>query len=246
MPDEQQLHELSIVLLCYKAGESIHGLVNQLVKLLNEAQINDFELVLVGNYMEGSDDSTPQAVQALAKEYPYIRTVIKPKQGWMGWDMQSGLAAAKGKYVAVTDGDGQMPMEDIVRVYQTIKEGDYDFVKTYRETRGDGLQRKLISFFYNILFNSLFPGLKSRDVNAKPKIFKREAYQQLELTSTDWFIDAEIMIQARRLKFKIKELPTNFRGLVGRRSFISLSTSLEFIKNLIIYRIREFKVSKKR
>ena len=88
----------------------------------------------------------------------------------------------------------------------------------------------------------LFPGLKSRDVYSKPKIFTTAALEKLNLISDDWFIEAEMMIQARRLNFKIEEIPAVFRQLEGRKSFIGLAAILEFIKNLIIFRIREFKI----
>jgi glycosyltransferase involved in cell wall biosynthesis len=162
----------------------------------------------------------------------------------MGWDMKTGLALATGNYIAVIDGDDQMPVEDLIKVYEKIKKEKLDLVKTYRVKRGDDSWRKIISFFYNIFFKILFPGLNSRDINSKPKIFSMETYKKFDLISDDWFIDAEIMIKARRLKLKIGEIPTFFRGLRCRRSFVKPSAILEFIKNLIIFRINEFKIKK--
>ena len=57
--------------------------------------------------MEGSDDETPQVVTKLAERSDNIRTVIRPKQGMMGWDMRMGLDDARGTYIGVIDGDGQ-------------------------------------------------------------------------------------------------------------------------------------------
>lgn len=69
----------------------------------------------------------------------------------------------------------------------------------------------------------------------------REAYKKLKLISDDWFIDAEVMIQARRFAFKIGEIPTVFEENIERHSFVKISTILEFIKNLVCYRLREFR-----
>jgi len=154
--------------------------------------------------------------------------------------MKSGLAMAAGKHIAIIDGDGQMPIDDLIRVYQKIRAESFDLVKTHRIERGDSAWRKTISFFYNLFFHILFPGLKARDINSKPKIFTRQAFEKFNLRSDDWFIDAEIMIQARRYKLKIGELPTVFLGLSGRRSFIKIGAIFEFIKNLIVYRLAEF------
>lgn len=233
--------DFSIVILCYKSGEAVKKFVNNVLFLLDKNGILDYELVLVGNYLKNLKDETPKIVAEIANQNPKIKFTAEEKKGMMGWDMKSGLAAATGNYIAVIDGDGQMPIEDLIKVYNKIKEERLDLAKTYRIKRGDDLWRKIVSFFYNLFFKILFPGLKSQDINSKPKIFSREAYKKMRLASDDWFIDAEIMIQARRLNFKIGEVPTFFRGLQGRKSFVRPEAIFEFVKNLIIFRIKEFK-----
>ncbi len=231
--------DLSVVVLCYHAGNSARLFVDNIVRALADSNIDDYELILVGNFLDKSD-STPSVVADIASQNNKVKYVAKKKQGMMGWDMKSGLAMATGNHIAVIDGDGQMPIDDLIRVYQKIRAESFDLVKTYRVKRGDLAWRKIISFFYNLFFHILFPGLKARDMNSKPKIFTRQAFKKLNLRSDDWFIDAEIMIQARRYKLKIGELPTVFLGLSGRRSFIKIGAIFEFIKNLIVYRITEF------
>lgn len=236
--------DFSAVILCYRAGESIREFVNKIILLMQKNNISEYELILVGNYLKNSDDTTPKIVAEIASQNHKIRFVAKEKKGMMGWDMKSGLAVATGNYITVIDGDGQMPIEDLIKVYNKIREDGLDLAKTYRIKRGDDLWRKTVSFFYNLFFKILFPGLKSQDINSKPKIFSMETYKKLNLTSNDWFIDAEIMIQARRLHLKINEVPTFFRGPQGRKSFVKPAAIIEFIKNLIIFRIKEFKHKK--
>lgn len=240
------LPEFSIVILCYKEGNSVRQFVKRTIDIIEDNNIFNYELVLVGNYHEGSSDLTPKVVAELASQNSKISYVAKPKQGMMGWDMRSGLSQARGNYIAVIDGDGQMPVEDLVKVYRKIKAEKLDLVKTYRIERGDSQWRKFLNASYNLVFSILFPGMDSRDINSKPKIITKEVYQKLNLESNDWFIDAEIMIQARRLNLKIGEIPTSFSVLdSSRKSFVKSSAIFEFIKNLIIYRIKEFQKSKK-
>ena len=143
----------------------------------------------MGNYVEGSDDETPQVVKKLAAGSDNIRTVIRPKQGMMGWDMRMGLDAARGKYIGVIDGDGQFPPESIIACLLKCELEDLDMAKTYRVIRDDGLYRRFISAVYNGIFSLLF-GFKVRDVNSKPKIIRRDKYELLHLESDDWFADA--------------------------------------------------------
>ncbi len=232
--------ELSIVILCYRSEESIIPFALRTKELAS--QLSDrFEIVLVGNYWEGSGDHTKEVVEHIASEDKVFRAICKPKEGMMGWDMRKGLEDARGQYICVIDGDGQFPIESIAQCYHKIKEGGLGLVKTYREQRNDGFYRRTISGVYNFLFMILFSNLKSKDVNSKPKIMTREAYERLDLRSDDWFIDAEIMIQVGRHRIPFHEFPVVFKELEGRQSFVRVGAIFEFMKNLISYRLREYR-----
>ncbi|MBT6345422.1 MAG: glycosyltransferase family 2 protein [Nitrospina sp.] len=231
--------DISVVVLAYRSASTIEGFVDSLVDSLQAAKI-DWEIILVGNYLAGTGDQTPEVVRKIADADPRIKFVAEVKQGMMGWDMKSGLEAATGNNLAVIDGDGQMPCADVIRVYKLMVDNGYDLAKTVRVVRSDGFYRLIISRVYNILFKCLFPGINARDMNSKPKIMTREFYQNLNLQSDDWFIDAEIMIKARSLKMKIGEIETTFHSIDSRPSFVKPLAILEFLTNLIGYRIKEF------
>lgn len=229
--------ELSVVVLCYRGEEVARDFVEQLMRELDEAKL-DYELVLVANYYEGRNDRTPEIVRALAEQNPRIKVVARVKEGMMGWDMRSGLEAATGLNVAVIDGDGQMPSSDIVKVYRVLEAGGYDMVKTFRAKRHDGLYRGTLSTIYNVLFRVLFPASASfRDINSKPKIMRRAAYEATELHSNDWFTDAEIMLEAIRLRLNVGEVSTVFHANERRASFVPPSAIIEFLRNLVHYRL---------
>ncbi|MCX5849208.1 MAG: glycosyltransferase family 2 protein [Deltaproteobacteria bacterium] len=232
--------EITIVVLCYRTGKRINSYVSKIKNIL-DANIFVWELVLVGNYDDGASDETPALVNELAANDPRIRAVTLPKKGMMGWDARTGMDMARGKYLCIVDGDEQIPAEDIIRVYQKIRTDNLDFVLPYREKRHDGFIRILNSKIYNIFAKILFPCIKVKDINAKPKIFTKMAYEKLNLTSDDWFIDAEIVIKSSKLGLKIGQVPTEFKENEYRRSFVTLDTVMEFIKNLIMVRLKEYR-----
>ena len=231
--------EISVVVLAYRSAETIESFVNSLVDSLEKEKVL-WEIVLVGNYFEGIGDQTPDVVRNIAAKESRIKAVAEIKKGMMGWDMKTGLQAANGKTMAVIDGDGQMPCDDVIRVYHELKSKGLDLAKTYRAKRDDGSYRRLISVVYNILFKILFPGINAWDMNSKPKIMTREFYEKINLESNGWFIDAEIMILARRLGAKIGEIETVFHSMDSRPSFVKPLSILEFLGNLFWYRIKEF------
>ena len=131
---------ISIVLLCYRSGEDVRDFVDRLRNSLELFEKN-WEIVLVGNYFPNTKDPTPDVVKEIASNQPRIKAVVLEKSGTMGWDMRSGLNVTSGKNIAVIDGDGQMPLEDVARVYKSLIESNYDMVKTYRVDRKDGFYR---------------------------------------------------------------------------------------------------------
>lgn len=230
--------ELSVVVLCYRSENIIEKFAQQLINEITELNIS-FELVLVANFDKSSEDKTTLLAEEIAEKYSNIKVLANEKKGGMGWDMRSGLSAATGKYIAVIDGDAQMPASDIPIVYGVIKLGKYDLVKTYRAKRYDGFIRIFLSTSYNLLFRLLFsPRFPVRDINSKPKIFTYEAYHKLNLISNDWFTDAEIMIQGLNQKLKIAEISTIFYKNERKSSFVGIKTIFEFIFNLVKYRIK--------
>ena len=231
--------DLSLVILCYRSEEFATEFAAQALEMLEGYGIEDFELVLVANYLEGSEDRTPGIVRELAATDSRICCLAEPKKGMMGWDLRAGLRSARGRYIAITDGDGQVPIDDVGRLFQLIMSGEFDLVKTYRTTRADGWKRILLSTGYNALFRTLFPSLRARDINGKPKILSRAAYEKMDLSSDGWFIDAEIMIEALHHSMEIGEIPTEFRRLDRRSSFVSVGTIFEFLTNLLRFRFKE-------
>jgi len=223
--------DLSAIVLCYRAEESIEDVIRPLYEQLEQAGI-DFELVLVANYHDGQPDRTPEIVRAFAVEHPRSRPVIQAKQGAMGWDMRMGFEAATARHLVVIDGDSQNPVEDVLRMYREMVRTGVPVMKGRRIARFDGLKRRLVSFVYNSFFVVLFRTRGIWDINGKPKGMTREAYERLALTSDDWFIDAEIVVKARRAGLSVGELPVVFQRNDERASFVRASAVLEFLRNM--------------
>ena len=233
----EQAPELSVVVLGYRAGEGLASVVDGLTEALAAVE-RSFEVVLVANYDEGSGDGTPDVARRLAKLHPFIRVVALAKEGGMGWDLRSGLEEARGRVLVVMDGDGQNPPQDVPRAYSALVGGEHDVVKGRRTTRHDGPYRRLLSLAYNAVFLILFGTRGIWDINGKPKAVTRDAYRRLTLRSDDWFLDAELILAARRAGMSIAEIPVEFRASTARPSFVRPGAVLEFARHMLSYRFR--------
>jgi len=235
MSESAQDIEFSLAVLCYGAGEEAIPFVEQLHAMMSLLSL-PWEIVLVGNYWPGAEDPTPAVVAALAARLPNVRSIAREKAGGMGWDMRAGFAACRGRYLGVTDGDGQFPLDSTLACFARLRMGHCDLVKTYRVVRYDGFYRRLISAVYNRLFRLLFPRYRGHDVNSKPKILTRAAYQRLDLGADGWFIDAEIVLRCLDLGMTMSEIPTEFSALERRPSFVRIAALGEFLRDLLAYR----------
>jgi glycosyltransferase involved in cell wall biosynthesis len=228
--------ELSAIVLCYRAGHAAPRLLDPLSELLAGSGVSH-ELVLVANYHPDGGDPTPDVVTSWAAGRPNVRVVSRPKEGAMGWDMRSGFEASTGSTLIVLDGDEQNPVEDVLRMYQQMKHANADVYKGRRVVRDDGPYRRVISAGFNLLFRLLFRTGGITDINGKPKALTRDAYEQLNLRADDWFIDSEIVLESRRLGLTIGELPVVFRENPERASFVKPSAIVEFLRNMLRYRL---------
>ncbi|MFN2470698.1 MAG: glycosyltransferase family 2 protein [Gaiellaceae bacterium] len=222
--------ELSVVVLAYRSQEHAPAVVVPLYELLEAASVA-YELILVANFWS-PEDRTPAVVAELARGRDTIRTIAEPKQGDMGWDMRSGLRAARGCYLVVIDGDGQVPVEYALEAYRQLAETGAPIVKGRRFLREDGSIRTVASLGFNLLFRLLFRTRGLWDVNGRPKGMTREAYQRLDLRTGDWFTDAEILLKARRLGLVVREFPVRFLENPARGSFVGPGTVWEFLRNM--------------
>ena len=74
------------------------------------------------------------------------------------------------------------------------------------------------------------------DVNTKPKGLTRNGYERLELTSDDWFVDAELVLDAHRAGLRVVDLPVAY--LPGQRpSHVKGDAVLETARHLVRYRL---------
>ena len=224
--------KFSLVIPMYNEEATAEKVIKDIQESFNQKNIN-YELIIVKN---GCKDKTGEIIDTLAKQNTRIKTILIPINQGYGWGIISGLNYTSGDIIGFVDGDGQVPPEDILRVLKGFDDPHEVFCKGIRYQRGDGLQRILASFGYNTLFKILFLS-DTRDINGKPKLFKRELYKTIDLESKDWFIDSEIMLKLLHKGYKSKEIVVHFDERKKGKSNISLKTVKEFAKNLIKWRI---------
>lgn len=233
--DRAPVPEVSLAIPCYNEAAVLRITVLRLVQAFREIRIS-FELVLVDN---GSSDSTGQIIDDLIKDgLPIVKRSIPVNQGY-GHGILTGLEACRGRIIGFLHADGQCDSRDVAKVCDVALNLERPtLVKIRRRFRMEGLRRKFTSLVYNVVINALFPGIGSLDVNGSPKVFPREYLARMEIQSRDWFIDPEMMVRAKALGLPVMEVNVMWQVRPGGKSNVDASTSIEFIFNLLKYRLR--------
>lgn len=233
LPFSVTVEKFSLVMPMYNEEAMAEKVILETIVSFNQKGLN-YELVIVKN---GCKDRTAEIVDALAKKYSQIKPVHVPENLGYGHGVITGLNAATCPIIGFVDGDGQVPPDDILRVLNGFEhESKPVFCKGIRYQRGDGLQRIFASFGYNLLFKVLFLSTV-RDINGKPKFFRKEFYDTLHLESKDWFIDPEIILKGIHKGYKPLEIVVHFDERKKGKSHVSFKTISEFGKNLVRWRI---------
>ncbi|MCU1283082.1 MAG: hypothetical protein JWM53_6628, partial [bacterium] len=145
--------ELSVIVPCLNEEANVPELVSRLGDVFKVGGV-DGELILVD---DGSTDGTWAAIEAAGREHPFVvgRRHAENKGISAGW--KTGVAAARGRLVAILDADLQYQPEDILRLRREMEVSNVDIVQGWRSPVGrDKGPRYYYSRGLNAMLNAAF------------------------------------------------------------------------------------------
>lgn len=139
---------ISVVSPVYNSQNIVPLLVNRVEKVLKHIT-EDYEIILVDDY---STDNSWQSIETAAKSNLKIKGIKLSRNFGQHYAITAGLDNAFGEWVIVMDCDLQDRPEEIINLYKTAIEGNYDIVLAGRINRKDKYLKKMYSkYFYKIL-----------------------------------------------------------------------------------------------
>ncbi|MBI2042692.1 MAG: glycosyltransferase family 2 protein [Candidatus Nealsonbacteria bacterium] len=220
----------SIILPAHNEEENLSEVLTDLKNSLNAFGLQS-EMIVVN---DGSTDNTKEVLQSLEKQISQLKTINIENNGGYGNAIIQGMNAAQGNILAFMDSDGQARSADLISLYKELVNKNLDICKGVRINRAEGFIRKFISKSYNVLFRVMF-GVNSKDIDGGPVIFTRHFYETAKLVSKDFFIDAEILIKAKRNNFSIMEMPVVPLERKRGKSTVNFSNSISCVKNMLVW-----------
>ena len=159
---------------------------------------------------DGSTDRTPELADALAAGDVRVRVHHQANRGY-GGALRAGFENASGELVGFSDGDLQFDLGEMERLLGRLDDparGPVDAVIGYRIKRSDPPHRIVIAKTYNAVVSALF-GLRVRDIDCAMKLFRREVFDGLPLTTDSPFLSAELLIKLKARGERIAQVGVN-------------------------------------
>lgn len=125
--------QISFVIPCYNSQDTIGGVVQTIQDTIKSRQEFTSEIILVNDC---SPDGTWNKIKELIEHYDNVIGVNLAKNSGQQSAIMAGLRQASGDLVAVSDDDGQTPIETVMNFYDKLIEEDYDVVCARYVDRG--------------------------------------------------------------------------------------------------------------
>jgi glycosyltransferase involved in cell wall biosynthesis len=217
---------ISVFFPCYNEQENVRRTVEKALEVLEKLNA-DFEVIIVD---DGSSDGTDLIADEIAGKDDRVKVVHHQHNLGYGAALQSGFKKATKELVFYTDGDGQFDINEMPPLLSLIEQ--YDIISCYRLNRRDPMVRKINGWCWTKLVCLMF-GLKIRDIDCAFKLYKREIFDRIELSSTGALIDAEILARAARKGYLITQKGVHhYPRTSGRQTGASIRVILRAFKEL--------------
>ena len=198
LSNQQGANSISVFFPCFNEQANVARTVEQAQNVLEKLNI-DFEIIIVN---DGSSDNTARIADEISSRNERIKVVHHERNLGYGAALQSGFKAATKELVFYTDGDGQFNINEMPFLLPMMKQ--FDIVSCYRLKRQDPFIRKLNGWCWTKLVCLLF-GMRIRDIDCAFKLYKREIFDNIKMTSTGALIDTEILARAKNRGYRIAQ-----------------------------------------
>ena len=200
-----------------------------------QARSTEFEIVVVD---DGSRDHTLELMHSLALDHACVKVVALPANRGKGRATAAGVAVTRGTLVLTTDADLSAPIEEFDKLLIPIAEGTHIAIAS-RAVKGAVIEvgqpfhRVAMGRVFNrIVQLLLLPGL--HDTQCGFKLYQgRVARQLFGCGRVDGFaFDVEILCIARRLHYRIAEVPVRWANSAASR-VSPLRHSLQMLRDVL-------------
>ena len=180
---------VTVIVPAYNEAPTIAGTVDGVRRAFAGSAFAPVEVLVLD---DGSNDGTPDFARDAG-----ARVVSHPINLGQGAAIKTGISRSRGKYVALIDGDGTYPANELPRLVSFIDESGYEQVVGDRQGEA-GTMRPLRSMVKRALrmFAAFLSGQKVGDLNSGMRVITREAAVRYQTLIPDGFSNSTTLTLA--------------------------------------------------
>ncbi len=218
--------EISVVVPVHNERDNVGPLITEIVAALSGRW--PFEIIYVDDL---SRDDTVAILSELKSTTPELRVIRHLSQSGQSTAIRNGVKAARAKWIATLDGDGQNDPADIPKLIAERDQAtpDMKLFAGWRVNRKDTASKRYASRFANALRSRILRD-ETPDTGCGTKLFEREAF--LDLPYFD-HMHRYLPALMQRAGWKVKSVPVNHRERsAGISKYNNLNRALVGISDL--------------
>jgi len=184
-----------------------------------DAKPFSFEIIVVD---DGSRDNTSRVVDAIAREDERVRLISNQVNRGKGFAVRQGVMASRGDVILFSDADLSTPIEEFEKLLPYLS--DFDLVIASRSLPDSQvlIHQPRYRELMGRIFNAFVQAMLVRgfiDTQCGFKLMTRQAAAAIfERARIDSFsFDVEIILIAKRLGFRVKDVPVRWIDSRGSR-----------------------------
>lgn len=225
--------KLSLIFPCYNEERRLPVSLARAREYLDVAGY-PYEILVVD---DGSADGTVAAAERVAAGDPRVQVLRYEQNSGKGYAVAYGAVRARGEWVLFSDADLSTPIEELEQFLPLLEQG-YDGVigsRALRESRLEVRQpwwRERLGRVMNRCIR-LLSGLDFPDTQCGFKLFSRRAAADIfsNLTVRGWMFDVEALVLARKLGYRVIDVPV--RWLNSDDSRVRMSDAPKVFRELL-------------
>jgi glycosyltransferase involved in cell wall biosynthesis len=210
---------LSIVVPVYNEKDAVSAAAERLCAL------GAAEVIFVD---DGSDDGTSETLAAL--DGKGIRVIRHRVNRGYGAALKTGIAAAQGEFVAITDADGTYPDGRLPQMHREAVEGDLDMVVGARDRAGIPLVRRPAKWVLGRIANVL-SGRRIPDLNSGLRVMRKSSVERFRGILPDGFsFTTTITLAMLTSGLAVSFTPIAYGNRIGRSKIRPVYDTLNFLQ----------------
>lgn len=225
---------LSVVLPAYNEEGRI-GLTLEALDQYFKKQSFEYEILVMN---DGSSDRTAEVVKGYEQKVKGLRLIDNAQNNGKGYVVRQGMLEARGKFRLFMDSDNSVPV-DYFDEFLPYFSQRYDVVIGSIEVAGAKVEehaawyRRFLGHWAKLLIRVLAIW-EIHDTQRGFKVFSAKAAQDVFAlqTLTRWGFDIEILVIAKSLEYRIKELPVVWKNPSGSK--VSLGAYFTTLRDLLV------------